>query len=149
MTECLSIKKCWAKASRLWTPPTRPERLKRPDTGRSDTGQSDLVSNATKPKWVRKNLNCLVMSVLSIGCLSMSGGALHQKLSREFAELHTALVVKLVTYFNDTMFAIDVCLVLHFPFESALHKLNDPCRVRYHDTPSIALNQPVLFEQLQ
>ena len=27
-------------ASRLWTPPTRPEHLYRPDTGRPDTGQS-------------------------------------------------------------------------------------------------------------
>ena len=29
-------------ASRLWTPPTRPEQLKRPESGRSDTGQSTL-----------------------------------------------------------------------------------------------------------
>ena len=79
----------------------------------------------------------------------MSGCALHQQLSREFEDLHPVLVAKLITYGNDTMCAIKVCLVLHFLFESALHKLNDPCRVRYHDAPSIALNQPVLFEQLQ
>jgi hypothetical protein len=30
----------FSTASRLWTPPTRPEQPKRPDSGRSDTGQS-------------------------------------------------------------------------------------------------------------
>jgi hypothetical protein len=30
----------FSTASRLWTPPTRPEQLKRQESGRSDTGQS-------------------------------------------------------------------------------------------------------------
>ena len=36
----------------------------------------------------------------------MSGCALHQQLSLEFEDLHTALVVKLVKYGNDTIIAI-------------------------------------------
>ena len=36
----------------------------------------------------------------------MSGCALHQQLSREFEDLHTALIVKLVKYGHDTMLAI-------------------------------------------
>jgi len=38
----------FSTASRLWTPLNRPEQLKRPDSGRSDTGQSKAVSNSTK-----------------------------------------------------------------------------------------------------
>jgi hypothetical protein len=36
----------------------------------------------------------------------MSKCALHQQLSREFEDLHTALIVKLVKYGNDTIIAI-------------------------------------------
>ena len=40
-------------ASRLWTLPTRPEYLYRPDSGRSDTGQSTLTgqSNSSVQSW--------------------------------------------------------------------------------------------------
>ena len=31
----------FSTASRLWTPPTRPDHPYRPDSGRSDTGQSN------------------------------------------------------------------------------------------------------------
>ena len=43
----------FSTASRLWTPPTRPEQPKRPDSGRSDTGQSHhtVQSAASVQSW--------------------------------------------------------------------------------------------------
>jgi len=43
----------FSTASRLWTPTTRPEQLKRPDSGRSDTGQSQhtVQSAASVQSW--------------------------------------------------------------------------------------------------
>jgi hypothetical protein len=54
-------------ASRLWTPLTRPEQLKRPDSGRSDTGQSARTvqsNNSSRAgrfaKTSEKKPNCIV-----------------------------------------------------------------------------------------
>ena len=38
----------FSTASRLWTPPTRPEHPERPDSGRSDTGQSARIVQCNK-----------------------------------------------------------------------------------------------------